>query len=50
MCSGSISADVIKLPVLFTVCVKDIGSNGVSSYLGEIEAIVLHKFGPIILL
>ena len=34
MCSGSIGADAVKLPVFFTVCVKDIGSNGVSSYLG----------------
>ena len=34
MCSGSIGADAFKLPVLFTVCIKDIGSNGVSSYLG----------------
>ena len=33
MCSGGIGADAIKLPVLFTVCVKDIGSDGVSSYL-----------------
>ena len=34
ICSGSIGADAIKLPVLFTVCVKDIGSDRVSSYLG----------------
>ena len=33
MCNGSISADAVRLPVLFTVCVKDIGSDGVSSYL-----------------
>ena len=35
MCNGSIGADAIKLPALFTCCVKDIdlGSNGVS-YLG----------------
>ena len=35
MCSSSIGADAVKLPALFTFCVKDIGSNGVSSYLRE---------------
>ena len=34
MCSGSIGADAVKLPVLFIVCVKDVGCNGVSSYPG----------------
>ena len=33
ICNGSIGADAIRLSVLFTVCVKVIGSGGVSSYL-----------------
>ena len=31
ICKGSISADAVRLPVVFTVCVIDIGSSGVSS-------------------
>ena len=34
ICSGIIGADVIGLPVLFTDCVKVIGSGGALSYLG----------------
>ena len=33
ICNGIIGADAIGLPVLFTDCVKVIGSSGVSSYL-----------------
>ena len=33
ICSGIIGADAIGLTVLFTDCVKVIGSGGVSSYL-----------------
>ena len=33
MCNGIIGADAIGLPVLFTDCVKVIGSSGASSYL-----------------
>ena len=33
MCKGIIGADAVGLPVLFTDCVKVIGSSGVSSYL-----------------
>ena len=32
--NGIIGADAIGLPVLFTDCVKVIGSNGALSYLG----------------
>ena len=49
ICIGSIGADAIKLPVLFTVCVKDIGME-YHHISGEIEVMVLHKFDPIILL
>ena len=34
ICNGIIGADAIGIPVLFTDCVKVIGSGGVSSYLG----------------
>ena len=34
ICNGITGADAIGLPVLFTVCVKVIGSSKVSSYLG----------------
>ena len=34
ICNGIIGADAIGLPVLFTDCVKVIGSDGVSSCLG----------------
>ena len=34
MCNGIIGADAIRLPVLFTDCVKVKGSSGVSLYLG----------------
>ena len=34
ICNGIIGADAIGLPVLFTDCVKVIGSGGASSYLG----------------
>ena len=34
ICSGIIGADAIRLPVLFTDCVKVIGSGRVLSYLG----------------
>ena len=34
ICSGIIGADAVGLPVLFTDCVKVIGSSGVSPYLG----------------
>ena len=33
ICNGIKGADVIALPVLFTDCVKVIGSGGASSYL-----------------
>ena len=33
ICNGIIGADAIGLPVLFTDCVKVIGSSGASSYL-----------------
>ena len=33
ICNGTIGADAVGLPVLFTDCVKVIGSSGVSSYL-----------------
>ena len=33
ICNGIIGADAIGLPVLFTDCVKVIGSGGVSLYL-----------------
>ena len=41
MCNGSIGADAIKLPALFTFCVKDIGSNGVLSYCKGMEVVTL---------
>ena len=50
MCNGIIGADAIGLPVLFTDCAKVIASSGVSSYLGVIEVLVLHKFDPVIML
>ena len=34
ICNGIIGADAIGLPVLFTDCVKVIGSGGMLSYLG----------------
>ena len=34
ICNGIIGADAIGLPVLFTDCVKVIGSGVASSYLG----------------
>ena len=34
ICNGIIGTDAIGLPVLFTDCVKVIGSSGASSYLG----------------
>ena len=34
ICNGIIGADAIGLPVLFTDCVKVIGSGGALSYLG----------------
>ena len=33
ICNGIIGADAVELPVLFTDCVKVIGSSVVSSYL-----------------
>ena len=33
LCNGIIAADAIGLPVLFTDCVKVIGSSEASSYL-----------------
>ena len=33
ICNDIIGADAIGLPVLFTDCVKVIGSSGASSYL-----------------
>ena len=33
ICNGIIGTDAVGLPVLFTDCVKVIGSGGVSSYL-----------------
>ena len=50
ICNGIIGADAVGLPVLFTDYVKAIGSGGVLSYLEVIEVMVLHKFGPIIML
>ena len=35
ICNGIIGADAIGLPVLFTDCVKVIGSGGSSSYLED---------------
>ena len=35
ICNGIIDADANGLPVLFTDCVKAIGSSGASSYLGD---------------
>ena len=34
ICNGIIGADAVGLPVLFTDCVKVIGSGGASLYLG----------------
>ena len=34
ICNGIIGEDAVGLPVLFTDCVKVIGSGGVLSYLG----------------
>ena len=33
ICNGIIGGDAVGLPVLFTDCVKVIGSGGASSYL-----------------
>ena len=33
ICNGIIGADAVGLPVLFTDCVKIIGSGGASTYL-----------------
>ena len=50
ICNGIIGADAIGLPVLFTDCVKVIGSSGVSSYHRGDWGDGIHKFGPIIML
>ena len=50
ICNGIIGADAIGLPVLFTVCVKVIGSVKYHHTSEGNEVMVLHKFGPIILL
>ena len=34
ICNGIIGADAVGLPVLFTDCVKVIGSDGAMSHLG----------------
>ena len=48
ICNGIIGADAVGLPVLFTV--KIIGSSRVEHHHTSevIELMVLHKFGPII--
>ena len=33
ICNGIMGADAVAVPVLFTDCVKVIGSGGASSYL-----------------
>ena len=50
ICNGIIGVDAIGLPVLFTDCVKVIGFMEHCHTLEVIEVMVLHKFGPIIVL
>ena len=50
ICNGIRGADVVGLPVLFTDCVKVIGRVECHHSLEVIGVMVLHKFGPIIML